>query len=131
MRAWLAATFSERARLLLLSLAIAVTMWYYVGSTSAPPDRSAAASLHLRDVEVTITGLAEGWTAAAQPHAVDLEMRGPAAIFTLRAAQVRVIADVSALPPGSHQVTLRIQTPRDVTTAKATPPAVQVTLVRP
>ncbi|MBI3997968.1 MAG: hypothetical protein HY355_02965 [Armatimonadetes bacterium] len=130
MRAWLAARFSERTWLFLLSLGIAIAMWFYVGTTTAPPDQ-ATASLLARNVDVIIVGLARGWTVTVDPAAVDVEMRGPATILTARSTDVRAIADVSALVPGVHQVTLRIQFPRGVTTVRATPPAVQVTLVRP
>ncbi len=131
MRARLARILSERARLFLLSLLIAVTMWYYVGTVLNPEQRTATASLLVRNVEVTFTGLADGWRAEASPRAVDIEMRGPASLLAARAADARAIADLVALDPGAHQVTLRIQIPGGVTMVKAIPPAVFVTVVRP
>lgn len=132
MRARLSAVGSERARLLLLSLAIAVTMWYYVNTAVRPPgDGGAVASLRLSNVEVVVTGLAEGWTAVAEPSGVDVEMRWPAdAVLSVRAADVQAVADVSALEPGRHRVNLRIQVPSGVTSVQATPASVIVSLAR-
>jgi YbbR domain-containing protein len=131
MRAWLAGLLSERSRLFLLSLVIAVAMWSYVGAVLHPEPRTATASLLVRNVEVTFTGLADGWKAVALPRAVDIEIRGPASLLAVRAADARAIADLGALDPGAHQVTLRIQIPGGVTMVKATPPAVYVTVGRP
>ncbi|MGH2404152.1 MAG: hypothetical protein ACRDGN_06750 [bacterium] len=132
MRAWLSRILSERAQLFLLSLLIAVTMWYYVGNVLNPQERSAT-SLMVRNVEVRFVGLADGWTAIASPRSVDVEMRGPgpAALLASRASDVRAVAEVGELDPGAHQVTLRIQVPAGVTAVRAMPPAVYVTVVRP
>jgi hypothetical protein len=131
MRLRLSGLASERARLFLLSLIIALTMWYYVGTVVNPPERAATASLLVRNVEVTFVGLADGWTALASPRSVDIEMRGPAGLLPARAPDVRAIADVAALDPGAHQVSLRIQIPVGITMVRALPPAVFVTVVRP
>ncbi|MDR7523031.1 MAG: hypothetical protein QN168_11260 [Armatimonadota bacterium] len=124
---------SERPRLLFLSALIAVTMWYYVVAVVRPaPQDAAAATMRLHSVQVSFTGLPEGWRAAADPPAVDIEMRWPAsAILAIRPEDVRAIADLSALEAGRHRVTLRIQVPAGVTAVQATPPAVAVTLSRP
>lgn len=133
MRAWLSPILSERAQLFVLSLLIALTMWYYVSNVLNPQERSVAGSLLVRNVEVTFVGLADGWTAIASPRAVDIEMRGPgpAALLASRASDVRAVAELGELDPGAHQITLRIQVPSGVTAVRAIPPAVYVTLVRP
>ncbi len=133
MRAWLSRILSERAQLFLLSLVIAVTMWYYVGNVLNPQERSVGTSLLVRNVEVRFVGLADGWTAIASPRSVDVEMRGPgpAALLASRASDVRAVAELGELDPGAHQVTLRIQVPAGVTAVRANPPAVSVTVVRP
>ncbi len=123
---------SERSGLLLLSLLIAVTMWYYVALVHNPAqERSTTASLLVRSVEVKFDGLRDGWRAAADPRSVDVELRGPVTILTARTTEVRAIADIGALEPGSHRVTLRVQVPPGVTTWQASPPAVLVTVIRP
>jgi YbbR domain-containing protein len=133
MRRWLDRTFSERARLFLLALAIAVTTWYYVGASGQPQGgQTRVASLQVRNVEVTFMGLGLGWSGSANPRTVDIEMRGPAdAVLAVRPDEVRAFADVRGLDPGAHQVPIRIPIPRGVTAAQATPPAVTVTLLRP
>lgn len=131
MRARLAASLSERSRLFLLSLAIAMTMWYYVGTVLNPHPERLTASLLVRNIAVEFSGLAVGWTAVASPRAVDVEMRGPGMLLAARASDVRAFADLESLDPGAHQVTLRIQIPGGVTMVKAIPPAVFVTVVRP
>ena len=124
---------SERTWLFLLSLAIAVILWFYVDTTAqSPSGQSPTASLRLHNVEVSFSGLADGWRASANPPAVDVEMRWPApSLLAVRPADVRAIADVHALEPGPHQVTLRIQVPAGVTTVQTTPPSVVVTLLGP
>lgn len=131
MTRWRSAVLSERVRLLALSLAIAVTMWYYVSTTLSPAEQAPARSVLVRNVEVAVTGLANGWTAVVTPPTVDIEMRGPEPLLALRVADVRAIAEVGALPPGAHQVVLRVQIPDGVTMVRVTPPAVRVTLTRP
>jgi YbbR domain-containing protein len=132
MRTWLAAVLSERTWLFLLSLGIAVAMWYYVGATLQPPAvQPQTASLRMHNVEVAFAGLADGWRASADPGVVDIDLGWPApAVLAVRPTDVRAIADVTALEAGPHQVTLRIQVPAGVTAVQATPPAVTVTLIR-
>lgn len=124
---------SERARLFLLSLGIAVATWLYVGAvTPTPAPQASTASLRLSQVEVTFSGVPDEWRASANPGAVDIELRWPApSMLAVRPGDVRAIADVASLKPGLHQVTLRIQVPPGVTTVQATPPAVVVTLLAP
>ena len=133
MRAWASRVLSERPRLFLLSLTIAVALWFYAGSTVRPASEgSPTASLRLNNVEVTFTGVAEGLRASPSPDAVDIEMRWPAAsLLSVRPRDVQAVADLSALQPGQHRVTLRIQVPSGVTAVQATPPSVVVTLTRP
>lgn len=131
MRARLAASLSERSRLFLLSLAIAMTMWGYVSFVLNPHPERSTASLLVRNIAVEFSGLAAGWTAVASPRTVDVEMRGPGMLLAARASDVRAFADLESLVPGAHQVTLRIQIPGGVTMVKAVPPAVFVTVVRP
>jgi hypothetical protein len=133
MKLRLAGFLSERARLLLLSFAIAVAMWYYVDTTvRSAGEGQAVASLRLSNVEVTFAGLGDGWTAVAEPRGVDVEMRWPAdAVLSVRAADVQAVADVSVLDPGRHRVNLRIQVPSGVTSVQATPASVIVSLARP
>lgn len=122
---------SERSGLLLLSLLISVTMWYYVVGVHNPAqERSITASLLVRDVEVAFVGLRDGWHAAAEPHAVDVELRGPVGVLSARTRAVQAVADLTALEAGTHRVTLRIHVPDGVTDWQAIPPAVQVTLGR-
>lgn len=132
MRAWAVRVLSERARLFLLSLAIAVALWFYAGTTMRPAgEGSPTASLLLNNVEVTFTGVAEGLKVSSSPDAVDIEMRWPAAsVLSVRPRDVQAVAELSALPPGQHRVTLRIQVPSGVTAVQATPPSVVVTLTR-
>lgn len=133
MRRWLDRMLSERARLFLLSLAIAVTMWYYVGNALQPPEgRTPTASLRLHNVAVSVAGLADGWSATAEPDVVDVEVRWPAtAVLSVRPTDVRAIADLGTLEPGTHMVPLRIQVPVGITVVKALPPAVLVRIARP
>jgi hypothetical protein len=132
MRTTLATAFSERTRLLLLSFAIALGMWYYVGASVAPVVQPQTASLRMRNVDVIFAGLTDGWRASANPAAVDIDLGWPAPVpLAVRPTDVRAIADVASLEPGPHLVTLRIQVPAGVTAVQATPPAVTVTLVRP
>lgn len=133
MSAWVSRALSERPRLFLLSLAIAVALWFYAGSTVRPAgEGSPTASLRLSNVEVTLTGVAEGLRASSTPEVVDIEMRWPAAsLLSVRPRDVQAVADLSALQVGQHRVTLRIQVPSGVTAVQATPPAVVVTLTRP
>lgn len=133
MRTWLATALSERTWLFLLSLAIAVAMWYYVRPSAQPPAvQSQTALLRLRNVEVTFAGLADRWRASANPPVVDIDLGWPApAVLAVRPTDVRAIADVASLDAGTHQVPLRIQVPAGVTAVQATPPAVTVTLIRP
>jgi YbbR domain-containing protein len=121
---------SERARLLLLSLFIAIGAWWYVGTFAQPSaPQASTASLNLNNVEVTFTGAADGWLVAAVPAAVDIELRWPAAgLLSVRPGDVRAIADVSSLSIGMHQVSLHIQVPPGVTTVQASPPNVTVTI---
>lgn len=135
MRTWVSHVLSERARLFLLSLAIALTMWYYVTTTVQPVARRApTASLRLHNVEVVIAGLPFGWRASANPAAVDVEVRWPAgAMLSVRPTDVRAVADVTSLEPGPHLVTLHIQVPIGAvreTTVQASPPSVTITLVK-
>jgi len=122
---------SERSGLLLLSLLISVTMWYYAVGVRNPAQERATASLFVRDVGVTFAGLRDGWRATADPLTVDVELRGSVAVLALRTGGVRAVADLSALEAGVHRVTLRVQAPGGVTAWQAVPPAVQVTLTRP
>jgi YbbR domain-containing protein len=131
MRRWRSAVLSERMRLLALSLAIAVTMWYYASTTLAPAEQAPLRAVLVRNVDVLVSGLAQGWTATVTPARVDVEIRGPEPLLVLRVADVRAIAEVGALEPGVHQVALRVQIPDGVTMVRVTPPVVQVTLTRP
>jgi hypothetical protein len=133
MRARLAALFSERARLFLLSVAISVTMWYYVNSVAQPATEQAPVALmRMQNVEVSFSGTPEGLTASADPQVVDVELRWPAlAVLTLRPTDIQAIADVGSLRQGAYRVTLRIQVPSGVTTVRAIPPSVRVTLFPP
>jgi YbbR domain-containing protein len=133
MRTWLSRFLSERARVFVLSLLIAVALWFYVGGTGRPPDDAAlTASLRLANVEVMFSGLPDDWMASANPSQVDVELRWPAAsVLAVRTTDVRAIADLAGLEPGPHPVALRIEFPAGVTTARVVPPSVVVTLVRP
>ncbi len=133
MRTWVSKFLSERARLFVLSLLIAVALWFYVGSTGRPPDdESLTASLRLSNVDVMVSGLPDGWRASASPAQVDVELRWPAAsVLAVRTTDVRAIADIAGLEPGPHPVALRIEFPAGVTTARVVPPSVVVTLLRP
>lgn len=132
MRTTLATALSERTWLFLLSFAIALGMWYYVGASVAPVVQPQTASLRMRNVDVIFAGLTDGWRASANPAAVDIDLGWPAPVpLAVRPTDVRAIADVAALEAGPHLVTLRIQVPAGVTAVQATPPAVTVTLVRP
>ncbi len=133
MKARLTALLSERTRLLLLSLAIATAMWHYVGSAQGPRSEPAmVASLVVRNVEVTFTGLPGDLAATAHPRAVDLEIRGPTpAVLAVRPSDVRAIAAVGDMDAGTYRVTLRVPVPPGVTSAQATPPVVLVTIARP
>ncbi len=133
MKARLDRLFSERARLLALSLAIATTMWYYVGSAQiARPEHAMVASLVVRNVEVTFAGLSSDLVATAYPRIVDLEMRGPTpAVLEVRASDVRAIAQVGAMDVGTYRVTLRVPAPAGIASAQATPAIVLVTIARP
>jgi YbbR domain-containing protein len=132
MRTSLSRVFSERARLFLLSLAIAVILWLYVGAAARPSNEEApTATLRLNNVEVTFVGVADGWQAAAA-QTIDIEMRWPAAtMLAVRPGDVRAIADVTALQAGEHRVNLRIQVPFGVTSVQAIPSAVLITLSSP
>jgi YbbR domain-containing protein len=132
-RAWLARFLSERARLFLLSLGLAVVLWFYVGATGRQvPEGTPTATLRLYNIEVTVAGLQNGWTAQATPPAVDFEIRWPAeSLLGVRPADVQAIADVSALEAGAHRVNLRFNVPSGVTSVQVTPPAVLVVLTRP
>lgn len=133
MRARLAGLFSERARLFLLSAAIALTMWYYVNSAAQPAaEQAPVALMRMQNVEVSFSGAAEGLKASADPPVVDVELRWPAiAVLTIRPTDIQAIADVGSLRQGAWRVTLRIQVPSGVTTVRAIPPAVRVTLLPP
>ncbi len=133
MRTTLGRARSERTWLFLLSFAIAIAMWYYVGGASvAPTVQSQTASLQIQHVEVTFAGLPNGWRASANPAMVDIDLGWPAtAVLAVRPTDVRAIADVTSLGPGPHLVTLRIGVPAGVTAVQTTPPTVTVTLVRP
>ena len=132
MRASLGRLLSERAWLFLLSLGIAVTLWYYVGRVPNPEtDRTPLGSVVVHNVEVTFAGLADGWIADATPATVDVEVRGPTpAILNVRRSEVQAIADVDRLEPGPHQVNLRIRIPTGVTSVQVIPPTVRVALSR-
>jgi len=131
MRARLAGGISEGVRLFLLSLAIAVALWFFVGRSPNPePERTGVGSVVVQNVEVAVQGLGSGWTATVDPHAVDVELGGPATL-ALRPADVRTFADVARLKPGTHDVLLRVQIPRGVTSVKITPPAVKVKITAP
>ncbi len=133
MRRYLAGLLSERARLFLLALAIAVSMWYYVGSVMSPSvEAPGVASLRVNRVEVAFSGLAPGWSATSLPRFVDVEIRWPAdAVLTIRPTDVRAIADVGMLEPGPQRVALRIELPTGVTGVRANPPAVVVHMAPP
>ncbi len=132
MRTTLATAFSERTWLFLLSFAIALGMWYYVGASVAPVVQPQTASLRMHNVDVIFAGLTDGWRASANPASVDIDLGWPAPVpMAVRPTDVRAIADVASLEPGPHLVTLRIRVPAGVTAVQATPPAVTVTLVRP
>jgi YbbR domain-containing protein len=133
MRSGLSRFLSERARLFLLSLVMAIMLWFYVGTTSRPAgDSSSTASLRLNNVEVAFTGLGDDRRASSSPAHVEIELRWPAAaVLSVRASDVRAIADVTGLDAGAHPVTLRIQVPSGVTTVRATPPSVVVTVLGP
>jgi YbbR domain-containing protein len=124
---------SERARLFLLSLLIAIGAWWYVGTFAQPSSpQMATASLNLNNVEVTFSGVPNGWRATSTPPAVDIELRWPASgLLSVRPGDVRAIAEVSSLGTGTHEVSLRIQVPPGVTTVQASPPTVAVTLRTP
>lgn len=134
MNARLSSLISERARLLLLSLAIATAMWYYVGSARGPGSEPAmVASLLVRNVEVTFTELPPDLVATAQPRTVDLEIRGPTpAVLAVKPSDVRAIAMVSgSMDAGIYRVMLNVPVPPGVTLAQASPPVVMVTIARP
>jgi YbbR domain-containing protein len=121
---------SERARLLLLSLFIAIGAWWYVGTFAQPSaPQTSTASLNLSNVEVTFTGAANGWQVTSTPPTVDIELRWPASgLLSVRPGDVRAIAEVSSLGVGTHDVSLRIQVPPGVTAVQASPPTVAVTV---
>lgn len=126
MRARLTGSVSEGVRLFLLSLAIAVALWIFVGRSPNPePERTGVASVIVQNVDVSFQGLSNGWTATADPRAVDVEIGGPATL-ALRPSDVRAFADVARLPPGTHDVFLRVQIPMGVTSVKISPPSVKV-----
>lgn len=131
MKARLAGGLSESLRLFLLSLAIAVALWFFVGRVPNPePERTGVGSVIVQNIEVAVAGLSNGWSASPEPRTVDIELGGPATL-ALRAADVRAIADVARLPSGAHSVALRAQIPLGVTSVKITPPLVRVTITAP
>lgn len=121
---------SERARLFLLSLFIAIGAWWYVGTFAQPSaPQASTASLNLSNVEVTFSGVPNGWAVTSTPLAVDIELRWPASgLSSVRPGDVRAIADVSLLGLGTHEISLRIQVPPGATSVKASPPTVAVTV---
>jgi YbbR domain-containing protein len=126
MRARLAGIFSESVRLFLLSLAIAVALWVFVGRAPSPePERTGVGSVVVQNVDVVVQGLSNGFTATPDPRTVDVELGGPATL-ALRPADVRAFADIARLPPGTHDVTLRVQFPLGVTSVRISPPTVRV-----
>jgi YbbR domain-containing protein len=133
MSTWWSRLLSERPRLFLLSLAIAVALWFYAGSTVRPPGEGApTATLRFEGVEVTFAGLPDGWRASSAPEAVGIELRWPAAtVLAVRPHDVQAVADLGGLQPGQHRVALRIQVPPGVTAVQATPPSVLVSLSGP
>ena len=116
---------SESLRLFILSLAIAVALWYFVARAPNPePERSTVESVRV-NVAVVFSGLNNGWTATAEPRVVEVEVGGPVAL-ALRPADVSAYADVAGLEPGLHRIPLRVQIPRGATSVKVDPPLVQV-----
>jgi YbbR domain-containing protein len=131
MKARLTSSLSEGVRLFLLSLAIAVALWFFVGrSPTAELERTGIGSVVVQNVDVAVQGLGPSLKAAVEPSAVDVELGGPATL-ALRPADVRAIADVTRLRPGTHEVLLRVQIPSGVTSVKVTPPAVKVKIAAP
>jgi len=131
MKARLTGSLSEGVRLFLLSLAIAVALWFFVGrSPSADLERTGVGSVVVQNVEVVLQGLGTALTATVEPRAVDVELGGPVTL-ALRPADVRAVADVTRLSPGTHEVFLRVQIPLGVTSVKITPPAVKVKIAAP
>lgn len=131
MRARLTGSLSEGVRLFLLSLAIAVALWFFVGrSPTAELERTGVGSVIVQNVDVAVQGLSASLKATVEPRAVDVELGGPVTL-ALRPADVRALADVTRLQPGTHEVLLRVQIPLGVTSVKVTPPAVKVKITAP
>ncbi len=131
MKAKLAGALPEGLRLFLLSLAIAVALWFFVGRVPNPePERTGVGSVIVQNVDVAVAGLSNGWSATPDPRTVDIELGGPATL-ALRPADVRAFADVARLQAGTHDVPLRVQIPLGVTSVKITPPVVRVMITAP
>jgi YbbR domain-containing protein len=112
--------FLENTLLKVISLIIAVFMWY---SLSTQEERSRT----LENVPLTVGGHRADTVVMEPPlKVVDLRLRGPrGTIMDLEPDDVSVTVDTSALPPGNHTVWLtpqHVRAPENVEVLRIDPP---------
>ncbi|MDR5683645.1 MAG: CdaR family protein [Armatimonadota bacterium] len=108
----------ERNAYIVISVAVAVAMWYFVGAAQNPEvERWLAAELRVR-------GLSADLVVVQAPERVEVRVRGPrsavAALTPVGIAASVNLADV-ALQPGEYRVPVRVEVP----------PGIQIGAVRP
>lgn len=107
----------ERNVYIVISVAVAVAMWYFVGAAQNPElERWLAAELHLR-------GLTNDLVVVQAPERVEVRVRGPrSAVAGITPAAMAASVNLDqANEPGEYRLPVRVEVP----------PGVQVTAVRP
>ena len=130
MHSRLRAILTERSLVFLFSLTIATGLWYFVKDGARQvtvPGRPGAVVY----VQVILEGVPDGLQAAAEPAEIAVEEEGPRGVIgTIKAGDVRVAVDATALGPGTHRASLRVTTPAQVRVVAVRPSEVVVRVRR-
>lgn len=119
----------ENTALKLVSLGLALLIWYSVSSEQVQRD------LTLSSVPLHVTNLrSDLLVAALATKVVDMRVRGPAQVVSdLRADDLSVSIDVTRLAPGNHDIRLDpslVRRPSGVEVLRIDPPSIPLTLER-
>lgn len=113
------------ATLKLLSLLLAVILWYQVFT-----DQTAGATMQVADVPVQIANIPAGLVVLAQePQVVSIGIRGAArAVGGLSAKDLKASVDLGGAGAGRAKYPLHVSVPKGVQFVEVSPPQVTVTL---
>ncbi len=108
------------------SLAVALIIWVYVASRTAPPSEVG----WRMSVPLEVRGVPPGLSAAGLPPTIEVALVTPPGQEEQVKEQVRAILSLTGLGPGRHRVAVRVPQPSDGRVVGVTPRWVEVELGR-